>query len=236
MRDRCAQGLCVAGAREIEKRGRRIPNRSRAFYQPGERSRPGKPPSARSKVPHPQKASQKAIVSAAVEIVERDGTETLSNRAVAKRLGLTPDALYRYFPDRKRLEAAVAAEGTRRLRAALQRAVKGTADAEAVCGSCRAYLRFARRRPALYAMMMKKHADSPGLVAARAGLRDFFRLLFTPLEDPQSVQTAGLAAWALLHGMVSQQREGLLDDADLSADSFSALSALVAAFSRAVAG
>jgi hypothetical protein len=33
--------------------------------------------------------------------------------------------------------------------------------------------------------------------------------------------------------MVSQQREGLLDDADLSADSFSALSALAEASSRA---
>lgn len=176
------------------------------------------------------------MVAAALEIVDQDGTGALSIRAVARRLGLTPDALGRYFPDRKSLEAAVAAEGTRRLRAALQRATKGTADAEAVCVSCRTYLRFARRRPALYAMTMKKYPGTPGLLAAREGLRDLFRTLFASLGEPKSVQTAGLAAWALLHGAVAQERDGLLDDADLSADSFSALGALVAAFSRALAG
>jgi AcrR family transcriptional regulator len=171
-----------------------------------------------------------------MEIVDQDRTGALSIRAVAKLLGLRPDALYRYFPDRKSLEATVAAEGARRLRAALLRATKGTADAEAVRGFCRAYLRFARKHPALYAMTMRKHADTAALQAAREGLRDLFRMLFTSLEDPQAVQTAGLAAWALLHGTVVQERDGLLGDADLSPDAFSALWALVGAFSRAVAG
>jgi AcrR family transcriptional regulator len=187
-------------------------------------------------MPHSQRTSQKAIVAAAVEIVERAGTEALSMRAVARQLGLAADALHRHFQDRKSLEAAVAAEGTRRLRTALQRAARGTADAEAVGASCRAYLRFARRHTALYGMTMKKYADTPGLQAARQGLRDFFRALFASLEDPRSVQTAGVAAWALLHGMVAQQRDELPDDADLSADSCSALWALVAAFARAVVG
>jgi hypothetical protein len=83
-------------------------------------------------------------------------------------------------------------------------------------------------------MMMKKYPDMPGLLAARDGLRGSLRALFASLEDPQSVQTAGVAAWALLHGMVVQERDGLLDDADLSTDSFSAVWALVAALSRAL--
>jgi len=62
-----------------------------------------------SPVANPRKTSRKAILAAAVEIVERDGTETLSMRAVARRLGLAPNALYYYFRDRKALEAAVAA-------------------------------------------------------------------------------------------------------------------------------
>ena len=183
-----------------------------------------------------EKTSQKAFVAAALEIVEQDGTEALSTRAVAKRVGLEPDALYNYFPDRKRLEAALAGEGVRRLHAALKRATRGAAGAEAVRRCCGAYLRFARRRPALYAMTMKRYPNNPGLLAARGDLRDFFRTLFTSFEDPRSAQTAGLAAWALLHGMVAQERDGLLHDADLSADSLSAVWALVAALSGALAG
>ena len=153
-------------------------------------------------------------------------------RAVARRLGLAPNALYNYFPDRKTLEATAAAAGIRRLHAALKRATKGAAGAEAVRRCCRAYLRFARRHPALYAMMMKKYPDTPGLLAGRVGLRDFFRALFTSLEDPRSVETAGFAAWALLHGMVVQERDKLLDDAELPADPGAAVWALIAALSR----
>jgi len=171
-----------------------------------------------------------------LEVVEQDGTEALSIRAVAKRLGLEPEALYSCFPDQKRLEAALAGEGIRRLHAALKRAAKGATGAEAVRRSCRAYLRFARMRRALYAMTMKRYPNSTGLLAARADLREFFRALFASLEDPRSAQTAGLAAWALLHGMAAQERDGLLDDADLSADSLSAVWALVPALSGALSG
>lgn len=176
-----------------------------------------------SPVPNPQKTNRKAIVAAGVEIVERDGTEALSMRAVARRLGLAPNALYNYFPDRKGLEAALAAEGMRRLHGALQRAANGAPDAEAVRSSCHAYLRFARRRPALYAILMKRYPDTPELLAVKAGLGHFFRALFRSLEDPRLVQTAAFAAWALLHGMV------VLGDADPPAASFAAMEALTVA-------
>jgi hypothetical protein len=85
-------------------------------------------------------------------------------------------------------------------------------------------------------MTMKRYPDIPGLLAAREDLRDFFRAVFASLEDPPSVKTAGLAVWALLHGMAAQERDGLLDEADLSADSLSAVWALIAALSGAAAG
>lgn len=171
-------------------------------------------------------------MAAALEIIEQGGKETLSLRAVARRLGLAPNALYNYFPDRRRLEAALAAEGIRRLHAALKRAIQGRPDAQAVQRSCRAYLRFARRRPALYATTMKAHPDTPALLAARTSLRDFFRGLFRGLEDPRTVQTAGFAAWALLHGTAVQERDELLDGTDPQAGSRSAMDALIAALSR----
>jgi AcrR family transcriptional regulator len=183
-----------------------------------------------SPVPNPQRTSRQAIVAAAVEIVEGDGTEALSMRAVARRLRLAPNALYNYFPDRKGLEAALAAEGMRRLHVALRRAAKGAPDADALRRCCRAYLRFARRRPSLYAIMMRKYPDAPGLRAMKAGICDFFRALSRSLEDPRTAQTAAFAAWALLHGMA------VLGEADPPAASFSGMEALVAALSRSLTG
>jgi AcrR family transcriptional regulator len=179
-----------------------------------------------SRVPNPQKTSRRAIVAAALETVERHGADALSMRAVARRLGLAPNALYNYFPDRKGLEAAMGAEGMRRLQAVLRRAAKQAPAADALRRCCRAYLRFARRRPALYGIAMRRHPDTPELLASRAGLRDFFRALFRSFQDPRAVQTAAFAAWALLHGMA------VLDDADPSAASFSAMQTLIAALSQ----
>jgi AcrR family transcriptional regulator len=148
-------------------------------------------------------------------------------RAVARRFGLAPNALYNYFPHRNGLEAALAAEGMRRLHVALKRATKGAQDAETLRRSRGAYLRFARGRPALYAMTMERHAGTPEPLAARAGLRDFFGTLFRSLEEPRKTQTAACAAWALLHGMA------VLDDADPPAAPFSAMeAALTAALSQ----
>lgn len=178
-------------------------------------------------VPNPRRTSQKAIVAAALEIIAQDGTETLSMRAVARRLGLAPNALYNYFPDRKRLEAALAAEGIRRMRAALKKSTAGLEGAGAVRRTCRSYLRFARSHPALYAMMMRKHPDSPELLAARAGLREISLGLFASIGNPQAALKANFAAWALLHGLAVLEREGLLENSELPTEAPLAISVLL---------
>ena len=172
-------------------------------------------------------------MAAAVEIVEGGGTDGLSMRAVARKLGLAPNALYYYFPDRKMLEAAVAAEGIRRIYGILKKAVAGAQGSAAVRRACRSYLRFARAQPLLYAMMMRKHPDSPELLAARAGFRELSLGLFAGIGNPQADSKANLfASWALLHGLAELEREALLEHSELSADASLAISALLAGLSR----
>lgn len=172
-------------------------------------------------------------MAAAVEIVDRGGSEGLSMRAVARKLGLAPNALYYYFPNRKMLEAAVAAEGVRRIYAVLKKPAAGPQGADAVRRTCHSYLRFARAHPALYAMMMKKHADCPELVAARAGFSDLLVGLFASIADPQAASKANFASWALLHGLAVLERDALLESPELSADASLAISALLAGLSKA---
>ena len=182
-------------------------------------------------MPHPSKTSREAIVAAALETIEEGPNEDLSMRAVARRLGLAPNALYYYFRDRRMLEAAVAAEGIRRIHAVLKKAAAGPQGPDAVRRTCHSYLRFARSHPALYAMMMRKHPDVPELVAARRGFREFSQELFAGIGDPQAASKANFASWALLHGLVVLEREGLLANSELPTDASLVISALLAGMS-----
>jgi len=172
-------------------------------------------------------------MAAATELIDRSGTEEVSMRGVARKLGLAPNALYYYFPNRKMLEAAVAAGGIRRMHAVLKRAAAGKHSADAVGRACHAYLRFARAHPALYAMMMKKQPDSAELLTARAELRDLLPGLFGSIGAPPAASKADFAPWALLHGLAELEREALLEHSGLSVDASLAISALLAGLSKA---
>jgi AcrR family transcriptional regulator len=61
-----------------------------------------KPETNRRGAPH-QKRSQKTvdlILATAAELLEESGFENLSTNAICRRAGLTPPALYRYFPNK----------------------------------------------------------------------------------------------------------------------------------------
>jgi len=53
------------------------------------------------------KIDRERIVDTALEIIATDGESALSMRPLAARLGVTPMALYRYFPDRDALLLAL---------------------------------------------------------------------------------------------------------------------------------
>lgn len=48
-------------------------------------------------------AGKARIVEAAIQLMAADGIDSLSMRSVAKRVGLTAGALYRYFPNKQQL-------------------------------------------------------------------------------------------------------------------------------------
>jgi AcrR family transcriptional regulator len=181
---------------------------------------------------HPAKTSEEAIVAATIEIIEHGGMEHLSVRAVARKLGLAPNALYYRFPERKVLEAAVAAEGMRRIKAALGKTVARLQGEDPVRRACRAYLRFGRSHPAVYAMMMKKYPEVPGLLAEREGFRKVSVSLFADLGDRRAAAKASSALWALLHGLVELEMGGLLEPRELSAAASFGVSAMMAGLSR----
>ena len=99
-------------------------------------------------MPYPAKTNAQNILAAAIEHLEQDGEEALSMRELASRLGISPRALYRYYPDRATLKAALAEEGFHRLHSALVDAVSMHVGKDALRAGATAYLAFAQVHPA----------------------------------------------------------------------------------------
>ncbi|GGR38187.1 TetR/AcrR family transcriptional regulator [Agromyces mediolanus] len=127
--------------------------------------------------PGPRRSiSQADIVDAAFEILEEKGFAAVSVRAVAAALGLTPTALYTYFPSKGALQAAM-----------IEQLLAGVAEADA--GS----------EPAEPAWRERIHAVAAALRARIAGHAGSIALLTSgPLDGERSrdVAEALIAAFA----------------------------------------
>jgi AcrR family transcriptional regulator len=148
-----------------------------------------------------------AAVAAAEEEIAAHGIAAASLRKVADRAGVSHTAVGRCFGDKAGLLAAVAAEGYRRLGEALGAA--GT-DMRAMG---RAYVEFATRRPALFAVMFQPavyRADDPGVASARARTAAMLRAGVGQRADA-STADAAFGAWAFVHGIAALVLGGAIE-------------------------
>ena len=162
-------------------------------------------------MPYPSKTDRQTILSAAVKELAHGGIRDLSLRNIAASLDLAPNAIYRYFSDRRALEAALANEAARQLELALRRAAEGYEPVTAIREMSSAYIKFARDNRHLYEVMMSLHA--PGHDAT------FHQSLWTfTVEQVQRIAgsdraaQASVALWAFLHGAVALEAAQVLGE------------------------
>lgn len=114
---------------------------------------------------------QRRIVDAALLVFRRDGYRSVSLRAIARELGWTPAALYRYFPSKDALISAIRAEGFRRMEDALRSAQeRGSDPLDRVGRAMHAYLRFAMEEPEVFQLMydlLQSESSAPEVQQAR---------------------------------------------------------------------
>src|SRR3989337_2146185 len=98
-----------------------------------------------------------AVLAAAWKMVEKEGIARLGVREAARRAGVSHNAPYRHFADRKALLAALVAEGFEQLNAALEnRAGRELGEA---------YVAFAFQHPQRFRMMFSGPRASAELQA-----------------------------------------------------------------------
>ena len=154
-----------------------------------------------------------ALVRAALELLEEDGADALSLRAVARRAGVSAAAPYRHYADREALVSAVAAVGYHELTERLVEAHPLPTSPEELGRVATAYVQFALERPALFRIMFAEPCDRDNgeRVVATAALAQYVRGIvertFTA-GDPDALTTA---IWALVHGLAFLYLDGKLD-------------------------
>lgn len=127
----------------------------------------------------------RALVEAALALVTEEQDWSFSLREVARRAGVSHNAPYNHFPEKRDLLGAVAAVGFEMLRACMLGAIAKIKAADAaVLAVSQAYVGFAIENPALYRLMF-----GPAL-AESSGAR------------PASAQTAGGEAKAVLEDVI----------------------------------
>jgi AcrR family transcriptional regulator len=160
-----------------------------------------------------------ACLRAAMELLEEDGEEALSLRAVARRAGVSAAAPYRHYADREALVSAVAAVGYRELAERLTAAHPSPATPEQLTSVAIAYVQFALDHPALFRIMFgepcKRGNDER--VAATEAVSLYLREIVARSFPQADVEPLATAIWALVHGLAFLFLDGKIDAATPSA-------------------
>ena len=153
---------------------------------------------------------RRALINAAIVLVEETGPDGFTLREVARRARVSHTAPYRHFHDKNDLLAAVAEQGFTDLRAAMAKAI-GPARTPLQrlqrCGA--AYVAFALERTAHFRVMFGSSLDACRQPLARTAAELAFADLMTVVAACQQADvlpradTCGKArlAWSLVHGI-----------------------------------
>jgi AcrR family transcriptional regulator len=156
------------------------------------------------------------LIRAGCQVLAECGdSQRLSLRAVAATAGVTPAAVYRHFPDRRALVAAIVASCFADFADTLNNAAAGASDPfEGLRRRCYAYLAYGRAHPQLYRVLFGTWSTGPKAVGTYGRSPHPGATAFTDLVNAierchragaptrRSSQFLAFHLWSTLHGIV----------------------------------
>ncbi len=170
---------------------------------------------------------RRAIVEAAVDLVRETQTVDFSIRELARRAGVSHNAPYKHFADKRELLAAVSAVGFEMLATRMAAATSGRCSPRAhISAMARHYVRHGIENPALYKLMFGGYLTEPGedrpavekaaAFNTRALLAGAFfngalgEAIPRTARNERKIDGAILVYWSLLHGLTLLLIDGLV--------------------------
>jgi AcrR family transcriptional regulator len=146
------------------------------------------------------------LEAATAMLAESEDPESVSVRAVTRRAGVSPTALYLHFENREQLFIAVSEECFAELGDAMRAAgeAAGADPRDQLVAMGHAYLRFARERPGHYAVLFQRHiTPEPEEDEPKVGMHVFESLVEVVqrcgVPDADAFDY-GVLLWMNLHG------------------------------------
>lgn len=157
-----------------------------------------------------------ALIRAGLDLLETQLADGLSLREIARKVGVSPTAVYRHFPNKQSLLYALcefAADGLYAAQSMAMAAAGGGLVGFLETG--KAYIRYAIANPALFRLLMTtrppseaRELDSSHVSAAMRLLSDNVASLLPPGTSPQTVRAFAALAWSKVHGMAMLMLDG----------------------------
>jgi AcrR family transcriptional regulator len=177
-----------------------------------------------SDTPYHHGALHEALLKAAETVLERDGLQGLTLRAVAREAGVSHAAPTHHFGDLTGLVSELAAIGFRQFNVAM--AAAGSSDPsglEKALAKAKAYVAYARAHPGMYGLMFRNerldmtrpslHEAAHAAFAGLAGAIGASRHEQIAAEALSLDQAAAIArAWSQVHGFTMLLLDGRLAD------------------------
>jgi AcrR family transcriptional regulator len=162
---------------------------------------------------------RRAVIDAAVTVIARHGTDGLSLRDLARRLGVSHQAPYRHFADKDALLATIAAAGFAQLTRALR--AGPPPDTEPITAMIEAgvtYVKFALEAPAYYRVMFATRATPHGAAPRDADTDTAFAVVSYGIDRGKAAgilpdvatREIALLAWGIVHGLAMLGIDGKL--------------------------
>lgn len=164
---------------------------------------------------------RRAVLAAALRLLETEGPRALTLRAVARLAGVSQAAPYRHFADKQALLAAVAEEGFRAMSEAMRRATTEHPDNPLgrFLALGLAYVGFASGHPSHFRVMFgREMADRSAYPSLGEAAQETFALLLEAIVEcqragfvrPGEPEELALSAWSIVHGLSALLVDGQL--------------------------
>jgi AcrR family transcriptional regulator len=168
-----------------------------------------------------------AIVKAALDILSETQSLDFSLRELARRAGVSHNAPYKHFADKRELLAAVSAAGFEMLAKRMANEIAGLrSPREQLFAMLRAYIAHGVENPALYSLMFGGYLGGPdrsrpaiekaeadkikALLADVIAAGGLGRTIPEAPRNERKIAGAILACWSLVHGLTLLLADGLV--------------------------